>query len=343
MKKKILASIMAVATMATCVFSAVACNKETPKDEVASSVQEEMKDSGTFEVEDVTPTPGMRLNVVKTPTYNTDGTMGVTEDSYELTATVYPEDAADKTVTYTIAWSNPNSSWAKNKVVTDYVTIAQASAGSLKATVTCKKAFSEPIIATVTSNDNSAAKASATLHYKKKILSYMVEQEFGYMEQGKIYTNYGSGTNKQDIKMYVDFSNTEVSGEVFEGYVDLSIGTRNNQDYDQMMMFIKPTEEFAAVLLSLGAPTDTIHSNENLQISMDLLLNCNWFEEYGTTNVKRNQIINALMSFKGVAYNIVFGNGATEFASFNVSLDTSALSSQKRVESVGLQNTEIEF
>ena len=64
MKKKILASILAVTTLATCAFSAVACNKEVPKDEVSSSVVEEVKEEGELFVNNVTTTPGMRLNVV---------------------------------------------------------------------------------------------------------------------------------------------------------------------------------------------------------------------------------------------------------------------------------------
>ena len=65
MKKKILASILAVTTLATCAFSAVACNKEVPKDEVSSSAVEEVKEEGKLVVNDVTTTPGMRLNVVR--------------------------------------------------------------------------------------------------------------------------------------------------------------------------------------------------------------------------------------------------------------------------------------
>ena len=63
MKKKILASILAVATLATCAFSAVACNKEVPTAEVSSSVVEEVKEKGELVVNDVTTTPGMRLNI----------------------------------------------------------------------------------------------------------------------------------------------------------------------------------------------------------------------------------------------------------------------------------------
>ena len=200
MKRKILASILAVATMATCVFSAVACNQDvSQEDEVSSSVQEEVKDSGKLAVEDVTATPGMRLNVKKlSAPYTGDnpdaGIATAAEDSYQLTATVLPVDAADKTVTYSVAWSNASSTWANGKTVTDYVSVAQTSAGSLTATATCKQAFGEPIIVTVTSNNNPNAKATATLHYRQKVAYFQICDSYGEMwEDPTDYTQYSTG------------------------------------------------------------------------------------------------------------------------------------------------------
>ena len=179
MKKKILASILAVATLATCAFSAVACNKEGPKDEVSSSVVEEVKEEGELVVNNVTSTPGMRLNVVKALAYNANGTMAVAEDAYTLTATVLPEDAADKTVTYTATWNNADSAWASGKNVNDYVSVTQTTTSSLMATVTCKQAFGEAIIVTVTSNSNPSAKATTTLHYRQKLKWLSLEANYG--------------------------------------------------------------------------------------------------------------------------------------------------------------------
>ena len=357
MKKKILASIMAVATMATCVFSAVACNKETPKDEVASSVQEEMKDSsGTFEVEDITPTPGMRLNVVKALAYNADGTMAVAEDSYELTATVYPEDAADKTVTYTIAWSNPNSSWAKNKAVTDYVTIAQASAGSLKATVTCKKAFGEPIIVTVTSNNNPNAKATATLHYKQKIASYMISNTGGFLPAGSRgladYTEYGSGMDNLTGAFTPDYEydcNTD-GRPSFEGQINkTTVYTRENDTVIGYMEIV-PTAEFKEYLLGMGAVEEYMScATEGAVLKPAFFFDYNWFHTYGfggeQTSEQVNSHINALVNYHGEAFklNLYTAKNGMLLTSFTLTLDTSKLVTQKQVESVSLDNVELEF
>lgn len=59
--------------------------------------------------------------------------------SVTLTATVLPEDAADKSVDWYVQWADDAT--LKNNPVTDYVTVEPTSDGSTTATVTCRKAF----------------------------------------------------------------------------------------------------------------------------------------------------------------------------------------------------------
>lgn len=67
--------------------------------------------------------------------------------SKTLTATVYPTDATNKLVDWSIEWSNPS----KQEEVTDYVTVTPAYDGSSEATVTCYQPFgSDQIKITVT-------------------------------------------------------------------------------------------------------------------------------------------------------------------------------------------------
>lgn len=346
MKKKILASILAVATLATCAFSAVACNKEAPKDEVSSSVVKEVKEESELVVNDVTTTPGMRLNVVKALAYNTNGTMAVAEDSYELTATVLPEDAADKTVTYTLAWENPNSTWAKSKAVTDYVTLSQAN-GSLKATVTCKQAFGEPIIVTVTSNNNPEAKATATLHYRQKVEYFMLSDDGSTepsMQDAIAYTEYGNGSDNLSVSITVDFLN-ETENRYDNGYItpyirQTSVYTR--EAYTGALLSVSPTDSFQQVLNGLGCEQEVQPDQDGIPWR-DLPCSAWDFYVY-STNEKKNEIITALINFEGVAYTVTITDATSgESATFNISLDTSLLSGQKKVESVTLDKMEIEF
>ena len=69
-----------------------------------------------------------------------------------ITATVYPADAAEKGVDYSVAWQN--APVHGSEPVTDYVTVTPDSDGSLAATVSCKKPFgSDTIVITVTTRD----------------------------------------------------------------------------------------------------------------------------------------------------------------------------------------------
>lgn len=70
--------------------------------------------------------------------------------AYTLTASVYPEDAANK-VDWAVSFTNAASEWASGKTVTDYVTVRTATDGALTAVVENKAAFGEQIQVTVAS------------------------------------------------------------------------------------------------------------------------------------------------------------------------------------------------
>lgn len=102
--------------------------------------------------------------------YEDYGVNALADTAYTLTATIEPSDATNKAVTYSAAWKNANSTWAKGKNVSDYVTVQQENEGSLKATVSCLKAFGEQVIITCTVDDNIDLKATCTVDYLRKPL-----------------------------------------------------------------------------------------------------------------------------------------------------------------------------
>lgn len=67
-----------------------------------------------------------------------------------ITATVYPENASNKQVDWSIAWENNSNT----TTVSDFVTVTPDSDGSTSATVTCKQAFIGTIIITATTRQN---------------------------------------------------------------------------------------------------------------------------------------------------------------------------------------------
>ena len=109
--------------------------------------------------------------------YAANGISPMAETAYQLTATITPENATNKAVDWTIAFVNAESEWATGKTVTDYVTVTPTADGALTANVECLQAFGEQVRVTVTSRDNTAVKANATVDYTEKLSS--VKATFG--------------------------------------------------------------------------------------------------------------------------------------------------------------------
>lgn len=134
---------------------------------------------------------GMKLMSMKIApeNYAEYGISPMADTAYQLTATITPENATNKAVDWTIAWNGGrgqggggssglrSSEWADGKTVTDYVTVTPTSDGALTANVECLQAFGTQVKITVTSRDNTAVKANATVDYTQKLQS--VKSTFG--------------------------------------------------------------------------------------------------------------------------------------------------------------------
>lgn len=132
-----------------------------------------------------------------------------TADGITVHATIEPADADNKAVDWSVSFVNPESTWAKGKAVTDYVTVTPESDGSLTATVKCLKAFGEQIKITVTSRDNSDATASCTADYYAR---------FEGIELGDIIKQ-----NKETVRR-IEVTNDGVNAS-FGGAAKFGVGT----------------------------------------------------------------------------------------------------------------------
>lgn len=140
---------------------------------------------------------GIKLMSVKISpeNYAEYGISPMADTAYQLTATIVPENATDKTVDWTIAWAehreshsggtnainrvdptydshdthDTSDSWSEGKTVTDYVTVTPTSDGALTANVECLKDFGAQVKVTVTSRDNTDVKANCLVDYTQKL------------------------------------------------------------------------------------------------------------------------------------------------------------------------------
>lgn len=102
--------------------------------------------------------------------YAANGISPMADTAYTLAATIKPETAENKTVNWSIAWSNANSEWAKGKTVTDYVTLSEETSESGEnITVTCLKDFGESIQITAVSAGDETIKVVCPVGYIKKV------------------------------------------------------------------------------------------------------------------------------------------------------------------------------
>lgn len=87
--------------------------------------------------------------------------------SVTFTATVTPNNAYDKSLTWVLSWGDSNG-WGNGKAVTDYVLLTVDSTNSHIASLSCTEAFGGQIILTVTAVSNHNATTNATIDFLGK-------------------------------------------------------------------------------------------------------------------------------------------------------------------------------
>ena len=130
--------------------------------------------------------------------------------SQVLSATVFPENAPDKSVEWSVAFVNASSSWAMNKNVDDYVQVVPEVENGLIANVYCYRPFAERIKITVTSLVNSSAAASCIVDFQKKVSEFSTLSD-SYLANNAVVSSYIIG-NGQD---YIDRDQINLAGGIF--------------------------------------------------------------------------------------------------------------------------------
>lgn len=97
------------------------------------------------------------------------------EGNVTLRATVKPDNAYNKALTWELSWENAASAWASGKDVNDYITLTVDSSNDTVAKISCKNPFGERGRITVKAVDNPSAKAVCNIDYVKRTTKTIVK------------------------------------------------------------------------------------------------------------------------------------------------------------------------
>lgn len=279
---------------------------------------------------------GIRLMSMKLAPmqYAAYGVAANAESAYTVTATVYPEDAANKLLDWTVSFKNASSTWASGKKVTDYVTVTPSSDGALTAVVQNIAAFGEQVVVKVTSRDNTSAYATLNVEYLQRTTGYTLSLD------GKTYATTGTKANAAKPTFAASQS---AAAKVTVN--KSSVYTRANTDKAEYFT-IKPTAAFKTAITNAGLSATALKEySGNASATLSGWFDSTWGTALYANNTQRNKLISAIKGFSGNAYEIVIytANGGEQLATFGITLDSSVIEGQKGVESVTTDKTELVF
>jgi len=221
--KKIVAYCLATVCCIGVSLTAVSCTKENPITPIQSE-KENQDVVGEMSVSNMSSN-GIKLTAhrIAYADYPDYGVSPAASMAQTLTATIGPAYATNKNVTWTAEWKDGNSTWAKGKTVTDYVTVVPTETGSNVATVSNLQAFGEQIIVKVTSESDPEVYATATIDYAKRIMEGYIN--FGGTNEVPIGIE-GWGVNlalDEDFTITEDISKREFSDGTVDDTFNLAV------------------------------------------------------------------------------------------------------------------------
>lgn len=301
-----------------------------PKEDIVSDNEGNKMNDGVFHNLPI----AMLVSQTPTKTETSDDM----KTSVNVVATITPDDAANKAVDWSVAFVNATSAWANGKTATDYITAEPTTDGALTATVTCKAAFGEQIKITVTSRDNPDASASCTVDYKQQFTGYIVKLS----QEGK---NPVTNTDTKRGMLYADFET--------DSLLSVQCAARKSLVYTVALddsEITMPTKLHVSYGTQVAKKMNEIKENSGEPFEIDIdgdtfslnnLFNKNMINGY--TAAQKNSFIETLITAKTNAAVFRFKNGDKVLTSFTFNLDVSALTGQKSVEKIVLDQTELVF
>ena len=206
--------------------------------------------------------------------------------------------------------------------------------GALTAVVENVAAFGEQIVVKATSRDNADAYATCTVEYLQRTLSY------GLSIDGKALSENGA-------ENLVQLNFMESKSAAAQINVNKStVYTRANTDKAEYFK-IKPVAAFGGLITASGAKTaDLKEYSGGASATLTGFFDKTWGEAlYKTNNTIKNKLIANIPTYGTDAYTVEIydAEGGKLLETYGLRFDTSKIVTQKGVESIVIDETEIVF
>lgn len=195
-------------------------------------------------------------------------TFGVLSESTSVTvlATVYPENASNKGVNWSIAWKDNNSAWATGKNPYSYLSVTKAPENSRLATIELLQPFGEQIILKVTAQGGefSNPTATCTIDYAARV------------EGTNMVLQADGGGVVEDNLISFDYL-TDPRYEIMEHQITPVFGVGSIVDtYEVTDITVRPTEEFGTYFCNYAYENSHKYGAANLVIIPYSMLDSNY-------------------------------------------------------------------
>ena len=161
--------LAAVLTLSWVFFGFLYSNGNVSFSALETPEQTQSENGGTIIGESVGNSLKLTSTEIAPENFAANNISPLAETAYQLTATIVPSNVINKAVDWSVAFVNPSSAWATDKIVTDYVTVTPTADGALTANVECLQAFGEQIKVVCLSRDSSDISASCVCDYLKRV------------------------------------------------------------------------------------------------------------------------------------------------------------------------------
>ena len=333
--KTVVAIILVLALLAGIIGAIVALTKNNQGDELQIAEQENNYKAGAFVTESTVNGAALMVSAFSADSLSV-GESVAQGSTASVSVTYSPSYLTNVEFDYELAFENPSSVWASGKSVSDYMTFTPSSDGATTGTLTCKKAFGEPIILTATSRDENSVSGSCTLGYiaRPTIDSvYFCPSDFG--DAGEIEVGYtlGDGTHKGTFSAtgYIALDSNFVND--VEEQLDFDIQTRGCS-FTTLNVY---DDEYFYIQYNGGAELtwDLLISNFNsLSSSQKEQLYYTWFQTWWNSYRNDNNIL--------LDYNIKYSyNGDVIFSEAESDLPEGYLNGDVDGSSIELDNVNV--